>query len=161
MKATGIVRRIDELGRIVIPKEIRKSHRLNEGDPIEFYLEQGKIILRKQNEMEDYYHQIEIMCDTLQAMTSCKILFIEDTWLQHHELQLEEGFYKKCRIYRMEEFIQNKIYQDDTTKYDGLIYPIVSLGHWRGSFVVIYRDGRIKENQMYALEAFTRLLSKQ
>ena len=55
MKATGIVRRIDELGRIVIPKEIRKSHRLNEGDPIEFYLEQGKIVLRKQNEMEDYY----------------------------------------------------------------------------------------------------------
>ena len=108
MKATGIVRRIDELGRIVIPKEIRKSHRLNEGDLIEFYLEQGKIVLRKQNEMEDCYHQIEIMCDTLQAMTSCKILFIEDTWLQHHELQLEEGFYKKCRIYRMEEFIQNK-----------------------------------------------------
>ena len=92
MKATGIVRRIDELGRIVIPKEIRKSHRLNEGDPIEFYLEQGKIVLRKQNEMADYYHQIEIMCDTLQAMTSCKVLFIEDTWLQHHDGSLTVVF---------------------------------------------------------------------
>ena len=86
MKATGIMRRIDELGRIVIPKEIRKNHRLNEGDFIEFYLEQDRIILRKQNEMEDYYHQIEIMCETLQAMTSLVVLFIEDTWLKNHDI---------------------------------------------------------------------------
>ena len=37
MKATGIVRRIDDLGRIVIPKEIRRSFRIKEGDPLEIY----------------------------------------------------------------------------------------------------------------------------
>lgn len=48
MKATGIVRRLDDLGRIVIPKEIRRTCNLREGDPMELYLgENGKIILNK------------------------------------------------------------------------------------------------------------------
>ncbi|HZK71747.1 MAG TPA: stage V sporulation protein T [Clostridia bacterium] len=48
MKATGIVRRIDDLGRIVIPKEIRKTMRIREGDPLEIYTDvDGIIILKK------------------------------------------------------------------------------------------------------------------
>lgn len=48
MKATGIVRRIDDLGRIVIPKEIRRTCNLREGDPMELYLgEDNQIVLRK------------------------------------------------------------------------------------------------------------------
>ena len=48
MKATGVVRRIDDLGRIVIPKEIRKTLRIKEGSPLEIFTEKdGDIILRK------------------------------------------------------------------------------------------------------------------
>lgn len=48
MKATGIVRRLDDLGRIVIPKKIRRTCNLREGDPMEIYLgEDGEIILKK------------------------------------------------------------------------------------------------------------------
>ena len=48
MKATGIVRRIDDLGRIVIPKEIRRTQRIHEGDPIEIYTNrEGEIMLKK------------------------------------------------------------------------------------------------------------------
>ena len=48
MKATGVVRRIDDLGRIVIPKEIRKTLRIKEGDPLEIFTEkEGDIILKK------------------------------------------------------------------------------------------------------------------
>lgn len=48
MKATGIVRRIDELGRIVIPKEIRRTLRIREGDPLEIYTDrEGGVILKK------------------------------------------------------------------------------------------------------------------
>ena len=47
MKATGVVRRIDDLGRIVIPKEIRKTLRIREGDPLEIFTDkEGEIILR-------------------------------------------------------------------------------------------------------------------
>ena len=47
MKETGIVRRIDELGRVVIPKEIRKTLRLNQGDPLEIYTEKEQLLLKK------------------------------------------------------------------------------------------------------------------
>ena len=47
MKATGIVRRTDYLGRIVIPKEIRRTLEIVEGDPLEIYTEYGQIILKK------------------------------------------------------------------------------------------------------------------
>jgi len=48
MKATGIVRRIDDLGRVVIPKEIRRTLRIREGDPLEIYVDRGgEVILKK------------------------------------------------------------------------------------------------------------------
>lgn len=48
MKATGIVRRIDELGRLVIPKEIRRTLRIREGDPLEIFTDrEGEIVLKK------------------------------------------------------------------------------------------------------------------
>lgn len=47
MKATGIVRRIDDLGRVVIPKEIRRTLRIREGDPLEIYTDrEGEVILK-------------------------------------------------------------------------------------------------------------------
>ena len=47
MKATGIVRRIDELGRVVIPKEIRRTLRIKEGDPLEIYTDREDLLFRK------------------------------------------------------------------------------------------------------------------
>ena len=48
MRATGIVRRIDDLGRVVIPKEIRRTMRIREGDPLEIFTDRdGSVILRK------------------------------------------------------------------------------------------------------------------
>ena len=48
LKATGIVRRIDDLGRIVIPKEIRRTLKIREGDPLEIYTDsEGEVILKK------------------------------------------------------------------------------------------------------------------
>ncbi len=47
MKATGIVRRIDDLGRVVIPKEIRRTLRIREGDPLEIFVDRdGEVILK-------------------------------------------------------------------------------------------------------------------
>lgn len=48
MKATGVVRRIDDLGRVVIPKEIRRTLRIHEGDPLEIFTDrEGGVILKK------------------------------------------------------------------------------------------------------------------
>lgn len=47
MKATGIIRRIDDLGRVVIPKEIRRNCKIREGDPLEIFLENGGVVFKK------------------------------------------------------------------------------------------------------------------
>lgn len=54
LKATGIVRRIDDLGRVVIPKEIRRTMRIREGDPLEIFVDRnGEVILKKYSPMQD------------------------------------------------------------------------------------------------------------
>lgn len=47
MKATGMARRVDDLGRIVIPKEIRKTLRIQEGDPMEIYISDNRVVFQK------------------------------------------------------------------------------------------------------------------
>lgn len=58
MKATGIVRRIDDLGRVVVPKEIRRTLRIREGDPLEIFVaREGEVILKKYspiNELSEF-----------------------------------------------------------------------------------------------------------
>lgn len=70
MKATGIVRRIDDLGRVVIPKEIRRTMRIREGDPLEIYTDRdGEVIFRKYSLMggiSDFAAQI---CDAVYKAT--------------------------------------------------------------------------------------------
>ena len=49
MKATGIIRRTDDLGRVVIPKEIRRNCNIREGEPLEIFLQDGGVVFKKYN----------------------------------------------------------------------------------------------------------------
>ena len=78
MKATGIVRRIDELGRVVIPKEIRRTLRIKEGDPLEIFTDRDELILKKYSpiatlekfskatarSLNDLCGKLAVICDT-------------------------------------------------------------------------------------------------
>ena len=71
MKATGIVRRIDDLGRVVIPKEIRRTMRIREGDPLEIYTTQeGEVIFKKYSMMGGLEDFAAKFCDTLSRSTA-------------------------------------------------------------------------------------------
>ena len=66
MKATGIVRRIDDLGRVVIPKEIRRTLHIREGDPLEIYTEKdGEVIFKKYSPMGDLSEFAAQICDSI------------------------------------------------------------------------------------------------
>ncbi len=70
MKATGIVRRVDDLGRIVIPKEIRRTLKIREGDPLEIYTEKdGGVIFRKYSPMGEMQEFASQMCEAIHANT--------------------------------------------------------------------------------------------
>ena len=70
MKATGIVRRIDDLGRVVIPKEIRRTMRIREGDPLEIYTDtDGQVIFKKYSPMGELSEFAAQICDALHKTT--------------------------------------------------------------------------------------------
>lgn len=69
MKATGIVRRIDDLGRVVIPKEIRRSMGIREGDPLEIYTtNQGEVIFKKYKPLGDIVDTVKPIYSALASM---------------------------------------------------------------------------------------------
>ena len=78
MKATGIVRRIDDLGRVVIPKEIRRTMRIREGDPLEIYTNKdGEVIFKKYSPIGELSPFAVQFCETL-SKTSGQIAAVTD-----------------------------------------------------------------------------------
>lgn len=78
MKATGIVRRIDDLGRVVIPKEIRRTMRIREGDPLEIYTDrEGEVIFKKYSPVGEMQNFATEYAEALQK-TSSSPIFICD-----------------------------------------------------------------------------------
>ena len=85
MKATGIVRRIDELGRVVIPKEIRRTLRIKEGDPLEIFTDRDELMLKKYSpiatlekfskatarSLNDLSGKLAVICDTDGVLHAC------------------------------------------------------------------------------------------
>lgn len=79
MKATGIVRRIDDLGRVVIPKEIRRTMRIREGEPLEIFTDrEGEIILKKYSPVGEMGTLAKLYAESLSLTTGCTVC-ITDT----------------------------------------------------------------------------------
>lgn len=67
MRATGIIRRIDDLGRIVIPKEIRMAHGIEDGTPIEIFTDSDGIILRKYRAEDELMNTVNVLSDAVEG----------------------------------------------------------------------------------------------
>lgn len=72
MKATGIIRRIDDLGRVVIPREIRRTLHIKEGDPLEIFTGEGGVIFRKYNPTYDVKGFLDGLKEVLQEDSDMK-----------------------------------------------------------------------------------------
>ncbi len=78
MKATGIVRRIDDLGRVVIPKEIRRTMRIREGDPLEIYTAAGgEVIFKKYSPVGELSHFVTEYADALAGGTELAVIICD------------------------------------------------------------------------------------
>lgn len=78
MKATGIVRRIDDLGRVVIPKEIRRTMRIREGDPLEIFTDtEGQVIFKKYSPMGEFTEFTAQYADVLSKATSMPVIITD------------------------------------------------------------------------------------
>ena len=78
MKATGIVRRIDDLGRVVIPKEIRRTMRIREGDPLEIYTDrEGEVIFKKYSPIGELAGFAAEYAETLYKICGISVLIFD------------------------------------------------------------------------------------
>ena len=78
MKATGIVRRIDDLGRVVIPKEIRRTMRIREGDPLEIYTDrEGEVIFKKYSPIGELASFASQYAETLHKVCSLSVIICD------------------------------------------------------------------------------------
>ena len=78
MKATGIVRRIDDLGRVVIPKEIRRTMRIREGDPLEIYTSaDGEVVSRKYSALGEMSENAAQVAEIMQRLAGCPVLVFD------------------------------------------------------------------------------------
>ena len=98
MKATGIVRRIDDLGRVVIPKEIRRTLRIREGDPLEIYTEKdGEVIFKKYSPMGDLGEFAGQICEAIGKNTGYIAAVCDrDAIIAVHGAQKRELLDKRC-----------------------------------------------------------------
>lgn len=97
MKATGIVRRIDDLGRVVIPKEIRRTMRIREGDPLEIFTDRdGEVIFKKYSPIGELSGFASQYAETLYRTCSFPILICDrDTVVAYAGLPKKECLDKK------------------------------------------------------------------
>ena len=78
MKATGIVRRIDDLGRVVIPKEIRRTMRIREGDPLEIYTDrEGEVIFKKYSPIGELAQFAQQYAETLSKTCGLSVVICD------------------------------------------------------------------------------------
>ena len=166
MKATCVVRRIDDLGRIVIPKEIRKTLRIKEGDPLEIFTDrEGQVILKKYSPIGELSEFATEYAETL-AKTTGHIACItdKDTVIAisggSKKEFLEQGISKDLeRIIDDKEIYTSKENNDKSipiTQTDSMerirnaqvIYPIISDGDSIGSVILISKDSNTKMTEI-------------
>ena len=161
MKATGIVRRLDDLGRLVIPKEMRRQSQLREGDSIEFFTEDDRIIIEKHNVFSRYMEEIELMCDILKKTYGHTVLFLHAEWLHKHQVKVSESFIRHAGVHRIVRFSDEKIYADSDMRDKGAIFPVTVYGDWYGAFVIMEGNKALVSEEVRTAEAFATLLSRQ
>lgn len=166
MKATGVVRRIDDLGRIVIPKEIRKTLRIKEGDPLEIFTDrEGQVILKKYSpigELSEFATEYaetlakttgHIACitdkDTIIAVSGgSKKEFLEQNISKDLEKMIDD---KEVYISKENNDRSIPIKQNDNKERMGnaqVVYPIISDGDAIGSVILISKDASTKMSEI-------------
>ena len=77
MKATGVVRRIDDLGRIVIPKEIRRNLRIRDGESLEIFVDGDNIVLKKYSIMKNIDEYASNLVDSLYSLVKKSVVITD------------------------------------------------------------------------------------
>lgn len=177
MKATGIVRRIDDLGRVVIPKEIRRTMRIREGDPLEIYTDNdGEVIFKKYSligELAPFASQYAevlikgtslpvVICDRDHCVAVAGISRKEV--IERRVTQSLEEIMESRRTYQAEDTAQRKVFPlEGVERAAAVIVPIVASGDVSGCVVLLQDEsaGTPAEADIKLAQVAAAFLGKQ
>ena len=177
MKATGIVRRIDDLGRVVIPKEIRRTLLIREGDPLEIYTEKdGEVIFKKYSPMGDLTDFAAQICDSIGKNTGhIAVVSDRDSIIAVAGAPRRELMDKRCsqelerlmearKIYRYTDG-ESRIYVCDGLEryFLGVAAPILSEGDLMGCVMLLLEQGSapLTESEQKLVQTVAGFLGRQ
>lgn len=180
MKATGIVRRIDDLGRVVIPKEIRRTMRIREGDPLEIFTDrEGGVILRKYSPISELNQFAGEFAESAYSILGDGALVTDTDQVVAVSGGSRREYMEKRISPEVERFIHDKkaylvseedevfpltAEKDENTNYGSqIIVPIVSQGDAIGAVIFFSRPGDkvLGEADMKAAEVGAHFLARQ
>ena len=163
MKATGITRKIDELGRIVIPKEIRRTLRIREGTPLEIFTEKnGEIILRKYSPMGELVAFASQYADSLAQTTGMMVCITDLEQVIAAAGGAKKDYLGKTISEKLERCIEDRMQHQATPEekryvpilkesagenYAQTICPIICQGDVIGSVVLLAKDIKTKMSE--------------
>ncbi|PZD94859.1 stage V sporulation protein T [Paenibacillus sambharensis] len=162
MKATGIVRRIDDLGRVVIPKEIRRTLRIREGDPLEIFVDRdGEVILKKYSPIGELGDFAKEYAESLYESTNhTTIICDRDTIIAVAGASKKE-FLEKSIGSTLEQCMESRkavaeedggsfeIVKDTSDEYSSLVVaPIIAGGDPIGAVALLSKEENVKMANM-------------
>ncbi len=178
MKATGIVRRIDDLGRVVIPKEIRRTLRIREGDPLEIFTDrEGEIILKKYSPIGELGTFAKEYAESL-AQTAGHIVCIVDKdriiavsggakkeFLEKRiSPEMEECIAKRVAFTAQEhdgQFVPVLYEKEENTYPYQLVAPIIAEGDAMGAVLFLSKEKKMGEVEGKLAQTAAGFLGKQ
>ncbi len=177
MKATGIVRRIDDLGRVVIPKEIRRTLRIREGDPLEIFVDRdGEVILKKYSpigELSDFsqeyadslYENLNYLTlisdrDTIIAVAGAS----KKDYINRQIGQVIEDSMENRKTVMNADSAEVSIVKDSPeTVASYIVAPIIAAGDPIGTVILVSKDNsnKISSLEQKLAETAASFLAKQ
>ncbi|MBR6689340.1 MAG: AbrB/MazE/SpoVT family DNA-binding domain-containing protein [Clostridia bacterium] len=155
MKATGMIRKIDDLGRIVIPKEIRKTLKIREGDSLEIYTNaEGEVILKRYAPLGDLLENIESLAESISNNTDSNICVTDTKQILVATGSLVDKYlYKEISKELLEKLDERMLWQNKGENHlkliegeeinrssNQLIVPIIYEGSVLGSVILVTYD---------------------
>ena len=178
MRATGIVRRIDDLGRIVLPKEIRKNLKIKEGDMLEIYVQDnGIIMLEKYEPMDSLVKLAEQYVEVIANGTGLNACITTDSYVISTAGVSKKEYLRKDLSEEVRNILEERIVWstkneptvnlfkgDEKNKYTSqIIIPIIDEGDVIGSVIAFSNDSKnvIKDSDIAVVKLAASLLEKQ
>lgn len=172
LKATGVVRRIDDLGRIVIPKEMRRTLRIREGEALEIFVDNDFVALKKYSPMTDLEDFAKVLVDSVYGTISSNILVTDRDKFIAVAGQLKKKYLNKNISPYLETLIDKrsiKIEKDaeilelslnEFEKGSYTIHPIIMNGDAIGLVLIFCLDKTVSETEVKISQIISQILGK-